>query len=66
MRGSNYDEFYRRLDSLRAAMGEPPMPWEQFAFRFSLAHGVIKSSVLGINILNKIICLSGGIAGAGQ
>ena len=59
MRGSNYDEFYRRLDSLRAAMGEPPMPWEQFAFRFSLAHPVIKSSVLGINDVGHLQTAAG-------
>lgn len=54
MRASEYDEFYRRLASLRAAVGEPAMPWEQYAFRFSLAHRVIKSSVLGINSLGHL------------
>jgi aryl-alcohol dehydrogenase-like predicted oxidoreductase len=59
MRGSGYDEFYRRLDVLRAAVGEPAMPWEQFAFRFSLAHRVIKSSVLGINTIGHLQTAAG-------
>ena len=49
MRNPSADEWYRRLAAVRPAIGNPTMSWEQFAFRFSLAHPVIKSSVLGIN-----------------
>jgi aryl-alcohol dehydrogenase-like predicted oxidoreductase len=50
MKSPNMDDLYRRFETVRRALGEPGMPWEQFAFRFSLIHPVIKSSVLGITV----------------
>lgn len=55
MRDEKFDESYRRLEAVKQVIGTlPAKSWEQFAFRFSLAHPVIKSSVLGVNTVEHL------------
>lgn len=54
MQDSRWDGFYRRLEALKPEIGELSMSWEQYAYQFSLADPVIKSSVLGINTVHHL------------
>ncbi len=54
MQDSRWDTFYRQLEALKPVIGELSMSWEQYAYRFSLADPVIKSSVLGINTIDHL------------
>lgn len=54
MRNSSADEMYRRLEQIRPLAGTPSIPWEQFAFRFTLADPLVKSTVLGINTVKHL------------
>ena len=49
MRTSASDSMYARLEQVRSLTGKPPVPWEQYAFQFTLADPLVKSTVLGIN-----------------
>ncbi len=49
MHDTKSDDMYRRLEQVRQVTGKPPIPWEQYAFRFTLADSVVKSTVLGVN-----------------
>ena len=66
MRAPGADELYRRFEAVRKAIGNPDMSWEQFAFRFSLIHPVIKSSVLGINSVAHLRTAEGSDLSAGN
>ncbi len=55
MREEKFDDSYLRLGVVRQAIGTRPLDsWQQFAFCFSLAHPVIKSTVLGINTVEHL------------
>ncbi len=49
MKDPKWDERYRQIEAISPAVAPLSTSWEQFAFRFSLGHPVIKSSVLGVN-----------------
>lgn len=49
MRDGKSDSMYRILEKVRPLIGNPPVSWEQYSFRFTLADPLVKSTVLGIN-----------------
>ncbi len=54
MRDSSADELYRRLGQIMPVVGTPQIPWEQYAYRFTLADPLVKSTVLGINSIHHL------------
>ena len=48
-RDGQFDRFYDQLTKLRQALPDEPESWTEFAIRFSLAHPLIASTVVGIN-----------------
>lgn len=54
MRESKMDEVYQQLDALKPVLAPGSLTWEQFAFRFSLADPIVKSTVLGINTVDHL------------
>jgi aryl-alcohol dehydrogenase-like predicted oxidoreductase len=54
MKDPKWDERYRQIEAIAPAVGPLSTSWQRFAFRFSLGHPVIKSSVLGVNTVSHL------------
>lgn len=54
MREPKMDETYRQLEALKPVLTPGSLTWEQYAFRFSLADPIVKSTVLGINTVDHL------------
>lgn len=59
MQDTSWDAFYRRLETIRPTVEPLAGSWEQYAFQFSLADRVIKSSVLGVNTADHLETAAG-------
>ncbi len=49
MKNTEWDRVYDQLGELRKELPEEPDSWTKFSIRFSLAHPLIASTVIGIN-----------------
>ncbi len=49
MQSAEWDRVYRQLEELRKKLPQEPDSWTKFSIRFSLAHPLITSTVMGIN-----------------
>ena len=54
MREAKMDEAYQQLEAIKPTLTRGSLTWEQFAFRFSLADPIVKSTVLGINTVDHL------------
>lgn len=54
MKDPEWDRLYDQLEAFRKTLPEEPESWTKFAIRFSLAHPLISSTIIGVNNIEQL------------